>query len=259
VSTAPILDRFHDAIRQSAYPYKPESIILAFEGGSVMHGASIGNDDHDYYAVFLEPPEVKLGLQPAEHYVWSTSDDTRKNTADDIDLVMYSLTKFARLAAGGNPTILHFLFVENALGNHAGWEEVRKNRGLFLAKSHLDKFIGYSDAQFDRLTGRRARRQFRPELIDKFGFDTKAAMHGMRLMYEALDLLRTGEMTFPNPHADYLIEVRSGKFSLDQVLADFERLKSECREAQAKSALPESADVEGVNRLIAKVYRGFWG
>jgi hypothetical protein len=29
---------------------------------------------------------------------------------------MYSLTKFARLAAGGNPTILHFLFVRNLLG-----------------------------------------------------------------------------------------------------------------------------------------------
>ena len=80
-----------------------------------MHGASVGSDDHDYYAVYLEPPQTRLGLRSAEHHVWSTSDSTRKNTRDDIDLVMYSLAKFARLAAAGNPTILHFLFVENAL------------------------------------------------------------------------------------------------------------------------------------------------
>jgi len=223
-----------------------------------MHGASVGSDDHDYYAVYLEPPVVKLGLRPVEHHVWSTSDNTRKNTRDDIDLVMYSLTKFARLAAGGNPTILHFLFVRNALGPNPWWDYVADRANSFLARSHLRKFIGYADAQFDRLTGKRARKQFRPELLKQYGFDTKAAMHGIRLMYEALDLLRHGRMSFPNPHADHLIAIRNGKYSLDQVLQHYEKLKQECLRAQSRSPLVEEVDIRQVNSILTNVYQSFW-
>ena len=223
-----------------------------------MHGASVGSDDHDYYAVYLEPPNVKLGLRPAEHHVWSTSDNTRKNTRDDIDLVMYSLSKFARLAASGNPTILHFLFVENALGHNPWWSYVSDRANSFLARSHLRKFIGYADAQFDRLTGKRARKQFRPELLEKYGFDTKAAMHGIRLMYEALHLLQDGKMSFPNPHADHLIAIRKGKYSLDEVLRQYEGLKAECLRAQSRSPLAEEADIGQINRILASVYQSYW-
>jgi predicted nucleotidyltransferase len=253
-----LVERFGDALRRSGYPYAQESIILGFEGGSVMHGASVGSDDHDYYAVYLEPPETRLGLRAVEHYVWSTSDNTRKNTRDDIDLVMYSLTKFARLAAAGNPTILHFLFVENALAPNPWWEYVTAQRRAFLAKSHLRKFIGYADAQFDRLAGKRARKQFRPELEEKYGFDTKAAMHGIRLMYEALDLLRHGCMTFPNPHARQLIAIRQGRFSLEEVVQQYEALKQECEREQTRSPVAEAVDEQKINQVLANVYQSFW-
>jgi len=257
-SAPSVLERFRSAIRQSDYPYSSASIILAFEGGSVMHGASVGNDDHDYYAVYLEPPAVKLGLHPVEHHVWSTSDNTRKNSRDDIDLVMYSLTKFARLAAAGNPTILHFLFVENALGSNSCWDYVTAHSTSFLARSHLRKFIGYADAQFERLTGKRARKQFRPELLEKYGFDTKAAMHGIRLMYEALDLLGEGKMTFPNPHAEHLIAIRKGKYSLEQIVQQYEDLKRQCVKQQQRSPLAEEVDKDRINRVLANVYQSFW-
>lgn len=253
-----LLERFGDAISQSGYPFSEDSIILAFEGGSVMHGASVGSDDHDYYAVYLEPPQTRLGLRSTEHHVWSTSDNTRKNTREDVDLVMYSLTKFARLAAAGNPTILHFLFIENALGSNPWWEYVAARRLSFLARSHLRKFIGYADAQFDRLTGKRARKQFRPELLERYGFDTKAAMHGIRLMYEALDLLRDGAMTFPNPHVEHLIAIRQGRYSLEQIVQQYEELKQKCTRQQKRSPLAEEVDENGINQVLANVYQSFW-
>jgi len=253
-----LLECFRSAVCQSEYLFSDDSIILAFEGGSVMHGASVGSDDHDYYAVYLEPPQTRLGLRSTEHHVWSTSDSTRKNTRDDVDLVMYSLTKFARLAAAGNPTILHFLFVENVLGANPWWDYVTARRRSFLAQSHLRKFIGYADAQFDRLTGKRARKQFRPELLEKYGFDTKAAMHGIRLMYEALDLLRDGTMAFPNPHARHLIAIRNGEYSLEQIVQQYEELKQRCLKQQQRSPLAEEVDEEGINQLLANVYQSFW-
>ena len=224
-----------------------------------MHGASVGSDDHDYYGVYVEPPTVKLGLSPKPHHVWSTSDNTRRNTAEGIDLVLYSLSKFAKLAANGNPTILHFLWVENAIGVNPWWKLVRDSRMHFLARSHLDRFVGYAQAQLDRLTGRRARKQHRPELIEQYGFDTKAAMHLMRLMYEAFYLLRDAAMSFPNPQAKYLIEIRNGRYTLEQILADFERLKAACVEEQQRSPLPQSVNLSEINKLLAGIYQRFWG
>lgn len=256
-SAGQVLAPFRDAVERSGFEY-PKGIILAFEGGSVMHGASVGSDDHDYYGVYVEPPAVKLGLSPKPHHVWSTSDSSRRNTAEDVDLVLYSLTKFAKLAASGNPTILHFLWVENALGRNKWWDAVIKARTHFLSRSHLDRFIGYANAQLDRLTGRRARKQHRPELIEQYGFDTKAAMHLMRLMFEAFYLMRDAKMSFPNPKADYLIEIRNGKYTLDQILSEFERVKAQCLDEQRRSRLPDQVNMAQVNKLLADVYQSFW-
>ena len=255
--SSPVIAAFRDAVARSGFEY-PASIILVFEGGSVMHGASVGSDDHDYYGVYVEPPAVRLGLSPKPHHVWSTSDSTRRNTAADVDLMLYSLTKFAKLAANGNPTILHFLWVENALGANRWWEQVLAARGHFLARSHLDRFIGYAEAQLDRLMGRRVRKQHRPELIEQHGFDTKAAMHLMRLMYEGFYLMRDGWMSFPNPKADYLIAVRNGRYPLQQILADFEGLKAQCLREQQRSPLPEAVNLGEINKLLAQVYQGVW-
>jgi hypothetical protein len=39
------------------FPYQ-DNLIMAFIGGSQLHGAKIGApDDTDWYGVFMEPPE----------------------------------------------------------------------------------------------------------------------------------------------------------------------------------------------------------
>lgn len=65
------------------------------------------------YGVYLELPELALGLERFEFYVWSTAGSERRNGPDDIDVCLYPLRKWAGLAAKGNPTALHFLFAHN--------------------------------------------------------------------------------------------------------------------------------------------------
>lgn len=46
------------------------SLVHLFVGGSELHGAKVGStDDLDIYGVFIGPPEVVLGLDPAQHFV----------------------------------------------------------------------------------------------------------------------------------------------------------------------------------------------
>jgi predicted nucleotidyltransferase len=94
-----------------------------------LHGAKVKDtDDLDIYGVYLAPPELVLGLDMRDFYVWSTSGNERRNGPDDVDVCLYSLRKWAGLAAKGNPTALHFLFSPDYSSQPQPWEGILKNR-----------------------------------------------------------------------------------------------------------------------------------
>src|ERR1700752_4883496 len=120
-------DQLVSAVEQSQFPYL-DSLINLFVGGSELHGAKVKDtDDRALYGVYLEPPALVLGLDKQEFYVWSTAGNERRNGPDDIDVCLYSLRKWAALAAKGNPTALHFLFAQNYAPRHIAWQSIRDN------------------------------------------------------------------------------------------------------------------------------------
>ncbi|HEV7519913.1 MAG TPA: nucleotidyltransferase domain-containing protein [Candidatus Angelobacter sp.] len=132
----------------------PRNLIHLFGGGSELHGAKVGlTDDTDLYGVYMEDPEHALGLDSREHFVWSTAGDGRRNGPDDVDVTLYSLRKWAGMAAKGNATALHFLFAEPQEVPPAPWKKVQEQRELFLARNSTKQFLGFADDQFKRLTG----------------------------------------------------------------------------------------------------------
>jgi predicted nucleotidyltransferase len=246
-------------VRESGFRF-PDRLVHLFVGGSELHGAKVhGTDDLDVYGVYLEPPEMVLGLESLPHFVWSTAGDDRRNGPHDVDVTLYSLKKWAGLACKGNPTALHFLFSKGVLENRI-WKEIVANRAVFLARSHAAAFRGFADAQLQRMAGRRGcgKKGQRPELEKKYGYDVKAGMHVLRLLYECKELLSEGTITLPRPERDFLIRVRTGKYSMDKVLAFAEKLFVECEKAANVSSLPENVDRTAVSRVLADSYRQAW-
>lgn len=249
-----------DLVRLSGFG-RPEALVQLFVGGSALHGAKVGaTDDTDIYGVYIEDPEHALGLDSQEHYVWSTAGDDRRNGPDDVDVTLYSLRKWAGMAAKGNATALHFLFATPVEIAPALWNKVQKNRKVFLARHSARQFLGFADDQFKRLTGEKGsgKKGQRPEYIGKFGYDTKAAMHGLRLLYECMELMNIGSITLPRPEKDLLIEVRSGEWTLEKVLAHAKELGRQVEESVRKSPLPERVDRAAISRLVAKLHFDFW-
>jgi len=235
-------------------------LIHLFIGGSELHGAKLGStDDVDVYGLFIEPPERALGLEALEHFVWSTAGSDRRNTADDVDLTLYSLRKWAKLAAKGNPTALHFLFAPNDLA-HPTWKRINDRRSAFLSRSCAPQFVGFADDQLKRMTGERGRgkKGQRPEIEERFGYDTKAAMHTLRLLYECLELMKHGTITLPRPEREFLIRVRAGEFSLEKVLDFAKKLFAQCDEAEKASPLPLVIDREAISQLVADAHLEHW-
>jgi predicted nucleotidyltransferase len=246
-------------VTESGFSF-PDRLIHLFVGGSELHGAKVqGTDDLDIYGVYIEPPEMVLGLDSMPHFVWSTAGNERRNGPKDIDITLYSLKKWAGLACKGNPTALHFLFTKGSLGSEI-WSEILTRRDVFLSRACVPQFLGFADAQLKRMTGQlgRGKKGQRPELEEKYGYDVKSGMHVLRLLYECRELVSTGKITLPRPERDLLIRARTGKYSMDKVLAMAHKLFAECAEAAGHSSLPEKVDRTAVSKLLAESYRNAW-
>jgi predicted nucleotidyltransferase len=113
------------------FPYH-KNLIMAFIGGSQLHGAKVqGTDDTDWYGVFNEPPSKMIGLERDEFFIFTTGGKPGGNGPRDVDLCLYSLRKWAGMAAKGNPSALHFVFANDQF-HTPSWEKILERRDVFF-------------------------------------------------------------------------------------------------------------------------------
>jgi predicted nucleotidyltransferase len=237
-----------------------DRLLTTFIGGSELHGAKVvGTDDSDYYGIYCEPPWRILGVDRSEHFVFgSRPSGTGHNEAGDIDVCFYGLQKWAGLACKGNPSVLHFLFAP-PLSRHFVWARLMQESNIFLARTHIWQFLGYAKGQRERMTGERGQKNCRrQDLVDKYGYDTKYAMHLIRLLGEGKELLEDGKITFPRPNKDLLIDIRNGKYTVEQIEGMAMELEFEAGAAAGKSPLPPGVDRMRVSHAISRAYREHW-
>jgi predicted nucleotidyltransferase len=246
-----------------------DHLVHLFEGGSALHGARLeGKSDLDVCGVFIEPKVNIFGLSPFEHLVTGTSDNSARNTTADVDICLYGFRRWAELACKGNPTALSYLFAPNARAIEWHGRDISiwavnlaALKEAIISKQSAVHFLGFVDGQMKRLLNVKGNGKHgqRPELTENFGYDTKAAMHAVRLCGEGIELMTTGKITYPRPSAGHLIDIRLGKFSLDGVNKMVSGLIYELEDAMEKSWLRSKPDRAVVNETLVKVYETFYG
>jgi hypothetical protein len=239
--------------------------ILRVLAGSEAYGISLeAGGDRDELGICVEPKECVLGLRSFEQYVYRSAGGQNRSRPGDLDLTIYGLRKWARLAAAGNPTILLVLFSTGDLvlkGTPQG-ALLQDAAELFVTKAAGRKFLGYLNAQYEKLTGRRTGHTNRPELIETHGFDTKFAAHAVRLGLQGVELLTTGRITLPiaEPERSWLVELRGGRHTLAEAVERAEYYQARLLELTApeRRELPDSADLGRVNELLIGLYESWW-
>lgn len=240
-----------------------DNTILLTQVGSGLHGITVDNqDDFDAMGVCIEPPSCVIGLESFEQYQWRTQPEGSRSGPGDVDLTIYSLRKWAALAAQGNPTVLLLLFSpRDELVYLNGFGSVlQRSVDLFLSKDCGRRFLGYLDAQWERLLGVRSRRTNGPELIEEFGFDTKFAYHAIRLGIQGNELLSTGNITLPMPEPDrqWLKDLRVGAYSKEDALERIEDLRADLEQLVNRSDLPDKPDFDKLNEWLIMMYQRWW-
>lgn len=250
-----------------------QGTILRCQVGSGVHGITAGdpNDpsdqrgqgDRDEMGICVEPPEYVIGLGSFEQYVHRSRPEGVRSGPGDLDLTVYSLRKWMRLALDGNPTVLLPLFVperEIVAVTDLG-RELRGAADRLLSRRVGHRFLGYLRAQRDSLLGRRAGRHTnRPELVAVHGFDTKFAYHMVRLGVQGVELLESGRLTLPmaDPWATWLRELRRGEHSRQEALDAAAELEDRLTELLDTTALPESPQHTWADTWLVEAYQRHW-
>lgn len=201
--------------------------------------------------------------QYQRHTVWDEPGGlANRSGAGDLDVVVYSARKWARLALAGNPTVLLVLFVpdEHVVYRNEVGAELVDNAHRFVSRLAADRFIGYLRSQKAAMTGEVGAHTNRPELVGVHGYDTKYAMHALRLGLQGVELLSTGRITLPVPEPDrgFLVSVRRGEVPRDDVVEAVSRAEQQLISLRESSAVPDQPDREWVDRWLHRSHMAFW-
>ena len=122
--------------------------ILSVKHGSHAYGTNIATSDVDIKGICIEPLNHHLGfLHCFEQH------ERLASKGHDADLVIYSLKKFAKLAAECNPNIIEVLHVadDDVIYIDEFGERLRSLANDFLSTRARFTFAGYAHAQLKRI------------------------------------------------------------------------------------------------------------
>lgn len=270
----------HPHASEQARRLAEEGMILRVQVGSGVHGTALGGyDDRDEMGICLEPARFVTGLArvpagterdrmvPFEQYERHTAWDraggvANRSGAGDLDVIVYSARKWARLALDGNPTVLLVLFVpdeEVVLRDEVGAELV-ENAHRLVSRLAAARFLGYLRAQQKAMLGLSGAHTNRPELVVRHGYDTKFAMHALRLGYQGVELLSTGRITLPvpEPQRGYLRSIRRGEVALGEVIEAIRDAEDELVRLGGSPSLPEQPDRAWVDDWLHRSHLAYW-
>jgi predicted nucleotidyltransferase len=130
---------------------------------------------------------------------------------------------------------------------------------LFIIKFNRSVYEGAKETWTNYWTWKKNRNEKRSVLEEQFGYDTKHAMHLVRLLRMGAEVLQTGVLQVRRPDAAELLSIRDGAWSYEQVVAyaeDMDRLVRE--ELLQKSILPAKPNVKLAATLMLEIQDMVW-
>lgn len=218
------------------------SVCLLVLSGSKAYGIEVEGSDDDYVGIFVPSFRDFLSLRGS---------GPETHAGNEPDFTIHEIGKFCRLALKGNPAILETLWNPNVLHRTQIGDDLLRLKKSFLHRGSLDVYVDYAEAQLKKMVKGKG-------LHAKGGtYNGKYGAHLIRLLHSGLDLAETAEVTVRvSPQlAETLLEIRSGKRSMEQVLSMAGPLLDKLRGLTRENSLPAHADEERINALVIEARR----
>lgn len=95
----------------------------------------------------------------------------------------------------------------------------------------------------------------RKKLVLEHGYDSKNAAHCIRLLRMCKEFLMTGEMQVFRADGGELLDIKRGKWKLEDIKKHAEELFQDIKTARDNSSLPDKPDYEGAEKLLISIAR----
>jgi predicted nucleotidyltransferase len=243
--------------------------------GSVAYGTSDDLSDFDVNGFCIPPRDVVFphlkgeiegfGRNKKKFGGWQQhhikDEDALNGLGREYDLNIYNIVKYMQLCMENNPNMVTTLFVPRdcVLWSTAISEMVREKRNIFLHKGAWHKYKGYAYAQRHKMQGKNPEPGSKRDLLrQKYGYDVKFAMHTVRLLYEAEQILN--ELTIDiRRHKEHLKAIRHGEVPMDDVLSWCDSKEIALERAYESSSLRHGPDIKGVKTLLLDCLEHHYG
>ena len=130
---------------------------------------------------------------------------------------------------------------------------------LMVVKWNKEEYKLAKEKHMQYWNWKKNRNETRSELEEQFGYDTKHAMHLVRLLRMGLEALVAGHLLVKRPDAEELLSIRNGAWTYNMVVQYAERVDKEVREVwYNKTKLPKKPDVKFAAGLLMEVQELVW-
>jgi predicted nucleotidyltransferase len=241
-------------------PWLDTNTILLAYGGSTAYGTRTESSDFDYRGICIPPISYFYGLENFTSYEPKKQDKDCKE-----DIVIYSLQRWTHLAIQNNPNVLEILFTnpEHFIIKTLWGQSLIDIRYWFLSKQFFMRSNGYAKGQYKEMVqngGKPTHGQGNPERMamrEKVGYDAKAFSHLLRIEYEAIEVLETGNLNIWRPERELLTNAKLGKFTFNEAIEMYQELDVKLYNAYKNSQLPEKPDFNKINKFIIELTKEY--
>lgn len=226
----------------SSGPSEPSALvrdhtIYACVMGSRAFGLATDGSDTDRRGVFLAPTALFWRFDKPPTHVEGPQEEQ----------FSWELERFCELALRANPNILECLHSPRVEYVDDTGRELLALREAFLSRQAHETFTRYALGQ---------RKKLEADLRSHGAPRWKHAMHLLRLLTSARDLLRTGRLTIDvGDEREPLLAVKRGEVPWPEVESRMTRLAGETEEALHHSPLPAEPDRRRVEDFLIRVRR----
>lgn len=128
---------------------------------------------------------------------------------------------------------------------------------LYFNKDGYSKYCKDYKEYFDWVEKRNTAR-YESTLSHGKNYDAKNMMHTFRLLHMAEEIAREGRVIVKRPDREFLLKIRSGHFSYDELVEMAEVKTEELNELYHKSTLPEKPDEAVANQFLYEIRSSFY-
>ena len=226
-----LLSQEYDFLRNNSY--FGNQIIMLGISGSNSYGTNIDGSDLDIRGISLELPQDLLLLKES------------RNIADNhTDTTIYQFNSFIKLLVKGQPNMIEMLGLrkEDYLYKNYIFDELLKNKEMFLSQHILHRIKGYTESEYKKSCN-----------IGEKKKKYKSWMHIIRLYSFGYEIANGNIFTYREKEKSLLLNIRKGIFNKEEFEEILRIYREKFEIAANNSKIPYDPDLQKIKEFQMKV------